>query len=161
MLQQAINSSSLNTVYNGFVNYIFLLFFSGAGDETRTRTVLPPRDFKSLVSAIPPHPHMARLEGLEPSTYGVEIRYSILIELQPHILVLAAGLEPARHGDTRFLVLRVCQFHHASISILQDLYQNNLQSVFTVSPIQKEDLQCQQQRIQKGEFYERKIGGEK
>ena len=34
---------------------------------------------------IPTYPHMARLEGLEPSTYGVEIRYSILIELQPHI----------------------------------------------------------------------------
>ena len=30
-------------------------FLSGAGDGTRTRTVLPPRDFKSLVSTIPPH----------------------------------------------------------------------------------------------------------
>ena len=28
----------------------------GAGGETRTRTMLPSRDFKSLVSAIPPHP---------------------------------------------------------------------------------------------------------
>ena len=77
-------------------------------------------------------------------------------------MVLAAGLEPARHGDTRTLILRVCQFHHASISILQDLYRNNLQSVFTVSPIQKGDFNNNtQQRIQKGEFYERKIGGEK
>ena len=105
---------------------------------------------------IPTYPHMARLEGLEPSTYGVEIRYSILIELQPHILVLAAGLEPARHGDTRFLVLRVCQFHHASISILQDLYRNNLQSVFTVSPIKRKDLTTTHNNAYRKEnFYEK------
>ena len=29
--------------------------FSGAGDRTRTGTRLPARDFKSLVSTIPPH----------------------------------------------------------------------------------------------------------
>ena len=30
-------------------------FLSGAGGGGRTRTVVMPRDFKSLVSAIPPH----------------------------------------------------------------------------------------------------------
>ena len=30
-------------------------FLSGAGGGARTRTVVTPRDFKSLVSAIPPH----------------------------------------------------------------------------------------------------------
>ena len=30
-------------------------FFRGAGGGGRTRTVVMPRDFKSLVSAIPPH----------------------------------------------------------------------------------------------------------
>ena len=33
-------------------------FLSGAGGGARTRTVVTPRDFKSLVSAIPPHRQM-------------------------------------------------------------------------------------------------------
>ena len=33
-------------------------FLSGAGGGGRTRTVVTPRDFKSLVSAIPPHRQM-------------------------------------------------------------------------------------------------------
>ena len=33
----------------------FGLLFFGAGDRTRTGTALRPRDFKSLVSTIPPH----------------------------------------------------------------------------------------------------------
>ena len=33
----------------------FVLFLSGADDRTRTGTELPPRDFKSLASAISPH----------------------------------------------------------------------------------------------------------
>ena len=33
----------------------------GAGDRTRTGTPLPARDFKSLVSTIPPHRHVVNL----------------------------------------------------------------------------------------------------
>ena len=37
----------------------------GAGGRTRTGTAVKPRDFKSLVSAIPPHPQHGNYTGLD------------------------------------------------------------------------------------------------
>ena len=34
------------------------VFADGAGGGSRTHTVLPPQDFKSCASAIPPHQHI-------------------------------------------------------------------------------------------------------
>ena len=39
----------------------FGLYWLGAGGGARTRTVITPRDFKSLVSAIPPHRQTASI----------------------------------------------------------------------------------------------------
>ena len=38
-----------------------LFFDSGADGGSRTHTVLPPRDFKSRASAIPPHSHIKKI----------------------------------------------------------------------------------------------------
>ena len=55
----------------------------GAGYRTRTGTTERPRDFKSLVSTIPPIRRMVGLTGLEPMTHGLKVRCSTA-ELKAH-----------------------------------------------------------------------------
>ena len=50
-------------------NYVLGLFLLGAGGRTRTGTELPPRDFKSLASTIPPH-QLEVPPGFEPGNEG-------------------------------------------------------------------------------------------
>ena len=59
----------------------------GAGDRTRTGTLLPTRDFKSLVSTIPPHRrintiiiyHLSGAKSRTTDRYGVIITWMVFI----------------------------------------------------------------------------------
>ena len=71
-----------------------MLTFFGAGGGSRTHTVLPPQDFKSCASAIPPHQHIFRAflpmscpsKNCDPSQ-----KFRSLLEVPP-------GFEPGNKG---------------------------------------------------------------
>ena len=75
----------------------------GARSRNRTGTLLPARDFKSLVSTYFTIRVLllARQEGFEPPTDALEGRCSIQLSYCL-IVVLGPGIEPGRHYSERF-----------------------------------------------------------
>ena len=56
----------------------------GAGGPTRTGTQLPARDFKSLVSTIPPRRQILSLFNLAPSGEAVKRKLTFLLTILQH-----------------------------------------------------------------------------
>ena len=63
----------------------------GAGGGSRTHTVLPPRDFKSRASAIPPHQHLKTSSPI--LKHNSDLAWSLFA-----IMEVPPGFEPGNKG---------------------------------------------------------------
>ena len=62
------------------------VYFHSAGNRTRTGTMFPSRDFKSLVSTIPPHRRIYKIGGASEWCDPLRILFDARLYIQKYIL---------------------------------------------------------------------------